>query len=301
MKLTLLTYNVWGLKVGPWRIAHNIDERIRNMVSHIQELDADVIALQEVWCDTIADFFQSQLNYRYGYYEPSRKFIKGRLGNGLMFLSRYPMVEKKFIEYSAYTRWFEFFANKGALMVLIETPNGSVNVFNTHLGSGNHINDIGSRTIQARELQRFIERFPNRRPALLLGDFNFNPFSTEYQSFSHWMLGRYDEGPSDTFRQRHPNEKGFTFHVERSSDPRPSIHNRDERIDYIFSLTSKSSRSALELAESRVVLNFPNPRLSDHCGVLSSFVLTPKVTWDEAVSSVSYYDQDFDYYYSWVR
>lgn len=281
--LSVLTYNVWGLKVGRLHIAKNIDRRIRAMVSHIRALNADVIALQEVWCDTIASYLCHHLDFPYFYYEPNRHVWKGRIGNGLMILSKHPILEQHTMSFSDHTRADEYFASKGAQMIQIETSAGKMNIVNTHMGSGKKIKHIERRMLQLSELQQFIRNFPLKQPIVLAGDFNFNPDSIEYYQMQLWIRRYFDDGSGDTYAMTNREKNGHTFFLNRSYERRPTVHDQDERIDYLMTLCSKQNRSDLEIASARIVLDNPNEPLSDHCGVLVNLKLRRKSTLEEVL------------------
>lgn len=281
--LSVLTYNVWGLKVGRWHIAKNIDHRIRAMIAHIRQLNPSVIALQEVWCDTIAAYLHRHLGFPYFYYEPYRHLWKGRIGNGLMMLSKYPILEQHTMRFSGHTRADEYFAAKGAQMIQIETPAGKMYMVNTHLGSGKKTKHIERRMLQLSELQQFIRNFPLKQPAVLAGDFNFNPESMEYFQMQTWIQRHFNDGSGDTFFMTNPGKNGHTFFLNHSYERRPTIHDRDERIDYVMTLCSKENRSDIEILSAKVVLDNTDEPLSDHCGVLANFMLRRKHTLEEVL------------------
>ncbi len=279
--LSVLTFNTWGLKVGPWHISPGITERTSRMIDAIRELNADFVALQEVWCDDVAKELQDKLGYPFSSYSPNRQGIRGRVGNGLLFLSKYPILQEKLTSFSTYTRWFEFFSNKGIRIHQIETPSGKINILNTHLGSGYTSDDQQRRLTQTHELKAALEMAGRHYPIILAGDFNFDPDSAEYYDLASWIKHRFEGAEPDTFRHMAPHNSGYTYFPSRSfADTSGAC---DERIDYIFSLVSNSNRSALELTGSQVVLNDPSQPLSDHAGLLSSFRLMRNATLLEAI------------------
>ena len=44
-----MTYNAWGLKIGPFSIAKNYKSRIFSLPNEIYRLNPDIIFLQEIW------------------------------------------------------------------------------------------------------------------------------------------------------------------------------------------------------------------------------------------------------------
>jgi endonuclease/exonuclease/phosphatase family metal-dependent hydrolase len=280
-RLSVLTLNVWGLRIGPWSIARNVDNRILLIGRHLQQLNPDVVALQEVWCDRIAAHLIKANAYRYYAYKPMRRFFKGRLGNGLLMLSRLPITEEYTHPFTTHTCPDEFFANKGYQLVQVETPCGFIHIANTHLGAGKRPADVMRRIRQLEELLTGVGSLSRRHPVIMAGDFNMNENSPEYSYLRSWMNDRWDDECDDTFRRRHPEVSGHTFFVNRSYTKKPSIHDRDERIDFIFSLTSKRSRMSLSISDSRVVMDDPEELVSDHAGLMTTIELKRRATIDE--------------------
>ncbi len=285
LKLSVLTFNAWGLKLGVFPIACSVDERIRRIAEEVNRLHPDVAAFQEVWTEKSARRLMNSLDYGYYSYHPGRKMLKGALGNGLLFFSRYPIVEEHMHTFTRYTEWYEYFAAKGVLMIRIETPHGFIQLFNTHLGSGKLPVHIQNRQKQLHELQRYISLFSRRYPSMLAGDLNIDPDMREYGQLTGWMLDTFNDSSQDTYGSLHPASKGHTFFKNRSYKRPSSRHDQDERIDYIFILRSKENRSHVDLIHSEVVLNHPENPLSDHCGLLTTFEITRKKTLPDMMHS----------------
>ncbi len=289
--LSILTLNVWGLKIGPWSIARNVNDRIRRISRDVHDLQPDVVAFQEVWCDTIARFLVTSMRYPYFSYRPQRKKLKGRLGNGLLVLSKFPILEEKGAAFSCFTRPDEFFANKGFLLTQIETPGGIFYLLNTHMGAGRNPSDTCRRMKQLEEMLTEANGLSRHFPIFLAGDFNFNEDSPEYSYLRSWMNSNWDEKGLDTFRHIHPDEKGHTFFMERSYVKERSTHDRDERLDYVFTLISKRNRCSVKIKSSDIVLNDANHPISDHAGLMTTVVLRHKATIEEIIPPVFQFPQ----------
>lgn len=274
--LSLLTLNVWGLRLGPWSIARDIDDRIRLISRHLSDCLPDVVVMQEVWCERIARHFVTTLRYPYYSYHPCRRAIKGHLGNGLLMMSRKPILEEGVQSFSAFTRPDEYFANKGFQWIQVESGAGQVLIVHTHLGAGRKPIHLLRRLHQMEEMLSWIRTTP--LPLVLAGDFNMGENSPEYMFMRNWLSQQYDES-EDTYRRHNPGKAGHTFFVDRSY-ANPSAHCRNDRIDYIFAAGSKRHRSNLRSLDSRIVLDFPEEHLSDHVGVLTTVAVTRKTTID---------------------
>jgi endonuclease/exonuclease/phosphatase family metal-dependent hydrolase len=271
-----MCFNIWGLQFGRLSLAENLDARLRAMVAPIRGLDPDIIAFQEVWSDATWDYLVEQLDYPFVAYRPSRGRLRGRLGNGLLVLSRYPLARERVRRFSAFTHVQEFFASKGALFVDVLTAQGPVTLINTHLGSGLSPRVTQRRVTQLRELCGWIRTVPEEHPVILAGDLNLSPDSEPYRVLNDWVRAHYDGASGDTFLQANPDAPGYTYYRSRSrprhgAGPWLPAH----RIDYIFVLSSRESTVQLRMLASDVVLNVPGAPLSDHCGVLTRIEITP--------------------------
>ncbi len=280
-KFSVLTFYVWGLKIGPCAIAPGVDRRMELCRRQLLALGPDIVALQEVWSDEIARFFIQQLPYPYHTYLPDRRLFRGQLGNGLLILSKQVITGDGVLSYSCHAGAGEFLANKGILWSRLQTPTGVVYLVNTHLGAGKKAGHMTRRMKQVDELLSFLSTLPAVHPVVLAGDFNFNDDTPEYRRFVEGMKGRFDEKVVDAYVRMHPFRSDPTFFLDRTYKTGCSAHNRDERIDFLFVLYGKRSRSAIGVLDSRVVFDTVNPPLSDHAGVLAAFSMKKKASLDE--------------------
>jgi endonuclease/exonuclease/phosphatase family metal-dependent hydrolase len=274
--LSVMCFNIWGLQFGRLSLAESLDARLRAMVGPIRGLDPDIIAFQEVWSDATWDYLVEQLDYPFVAYRPSRGRLRGRLGNGLLVLSRYPLARERVRRFSAFTHVQEFFASKGALFVDVLTAQGPVTLINTHLGSGFSPMVTPRRLAQLRELCEWIRGLPRECPVILAGDLNLSPESDSYRMFLEWIETCYDGASGDTFQQANPGEPGYTYYRSRSRyRSMLRLAHVAQRIDYIFVLCSTETAVRVAVLESAVVLDVPESPLSDHCGVLTRMEITP--------------------------
>lgn len=161
--IRVVTYNIHKCR--------GLDRRVRprRIVDVLREVDADIIALQEVVCVPGADkehdqarFFAEELAYHYCLGE-NRQHQGGAYGN--VVLSRTPLcgVRNYDISCSGYER-------RGCLRADVELPGGSLlHVFNVHLGLA-----LLERRRQARKLigREILGNADLRGARIVLGDFN---------------------------------------------------------------------------------------------------------------------------------
>ena len=75
--ITFLSYNIWGLKIGPFGLAKNLKERIAELPAKLSSTGADIIFLQEVWRKKDQFFLISkmkELGYHFAFYQESAPF-----------------------------------------------------------------------------------------------------------------------------------------------------------------------------------------------------------------------------------
>lgn len=174
VELRVVSWNVWDIPP----IATHLEARLERMVPALMELAPDLVALQEVWDEEhaaglLADFREAGLSHA------AHIAGEGRKG-GLLIASRYPFEE---LDYTAFTLgrtsavpWHvDWMADKGVVLVRVQTPAGPVDFANTHMqatyGRGGYLDvRLGQALEAAHALSR--ARGGARPPLIVGGDFN---------------------------------------------------------------------------------------------------------------------------------
>ncbi|MEE9297138.1 MAG: endonuclease/exonuclease/phosphatase family protein [Phycisphaerae bacterium] len=257
-RLRVLTWNIWW-RFGPW-------ERRRPAISAtLADLDADVIALQEVWSDETTNL-AAELAGELGYHHlfESGMELKG-FGFGNALLSRWQITRQ---DSTILYGQKETGEGRLALFAEIDGPRGLVPVFSTHLTW--RFNHSHIRQRQVADLARFVDRMrPWTFPPILCGDFNAEPSSEEIR-----MLKGLTTCPVE----------GLAFHdawaVAGGGGPGLTWDNNnpyavaefepDRRIDYIF-LGRPEAHGAGQVVDCRVTGNEAVDGVwpSDHHAVLA--------------------------------
>jgi exonuclease III len=298
--LTFLSYNIWGLKLGPINISSDFSYRLKFLPKKLAETNADIIFLQEVWYSRDKKFLIKEMK-KYGYsnflvnkenkIESLKRKFRGVLGDGLVILSKYPLCElsKEFLSFKEYTATEEWFVSKGAFKVSLNIPKlGKIDIYNSHMGSVDFIkndNDfsqgqMNSRYKQAEELLDFISGTCREGLVFLGVDMNSHEFLWN-SKMSKYVDDKYSKeyklltqksGFCDSYRFFNSDSKGYTFC--NTNFYKREGHDPSARLDCIF---SKSNKFEIKPQMSKIVLNKPiksfnkNIYLSDHYGVLTKF------------------------------
>jgi endonuclease/exonuclease/phosphatase family metal-dependent hydrolase len=147
-----------------------MDRRVRpeRILDVLREVDADIIALQEVLSvggsfrhDDQCRFFAEELGMESAF--GNTRWIKGgHYGN--LLLTRFPIFASRNYDITAPIR-----EPRGVLRADLQLTTGILHIFNLHLGTG-----YLERRHQARRLSRanILEPADRRGPRIVLGDFN---------------------------------------------------------------------------------------------------------------------------------
>ncbi len=257
-RLRVLTWNIWW-RYGPW------ERRRPAIAATLARLNADVIALQEVWSDettNLAAELAAELGYHH-VFAPSMD--KNGVGIGNALLSRWPIARSESIKLHGHKKNGE---SRLALFAEIDGPRGPLPVFSTHLNWRFEHSHIRQR--QVADLTHFVDRLrPWTFPPILCGDFNAEPASEEIRMltgltscpveglvFHDAWLAAGGGGPGHTWDNANP-------YVRVELEP-------NRRIDYIL-VGWPEARGAGHVVECRVAGNAPVGGVwpSDHHAVLA--------------------------------
>ncbi len=220
--MRVLTWNLWW-RFGPW------EARQPAITATLRRIDADVLALQEVWAEVDgvnqAAILAAELGYEHVF---APGFDDGNLAFGLAVLSRWPIVS---MEARALPSLPDVDELRLALKAEIEGPRGGFEVYTTHLNWRFDQSDV--RQLQVRALAEMVAESDSRTfPAIMGGDFNADPLADEIRMLTgrapvpvprlvfHDAWEVAGEGPGYTWSNANP----FA-----ACDLEP-----DRRIDYVF-------------------------------------------------------------------
>ena len=257
-RVKVLTWNVWW-RFGPW------EERAEAIASNLAALDADIIALQEVWKhDGIS--FAAKLAGKLGFHYVFENCMDvGDTGFGNAILSRWPIETTDQISLYGKEQTGE---SRIAIYAEIDGPRGKIPLFVTHLNW--KLDESHIRQKQVADLARFIGSKPlTKFPPVLCGDFNADPDSEEMR-----MLTGLTTAPVeglvfyDAWGFAGAGSGGMTWD---NSNPYVGMDfEPDRRIDYIL-VGLPAAKGAGHIVECAVVGNRPINDIypSDHFAILA--------------------------------
>jgi endonuclease/exonuclease/phosphatase family metal-dependent hydrolase len=257
-RLKVLTWNIWW-RFGPW------EERREAITKALVEIDADVIALQEVWSDKDTSFaaeLAAELGFHYIY---EKCMDVGDIGFGNAILSRWPIAQNDVVTLYGQEQTGE---TRLAMFAEIDGPRGVIPVFSTHLNwkfDQSHI-----RQKQVADLARFVAGKPYLKfPPVLCGDFNADPDSEEIRMLSG-LATAPAEGLAfhDAWGFAGDGSKGMTWD---NTNPYVALEfEADRRIDYIL-VGQPAAKGAGHIVECKLAGNRPVNDIypSDHFAILA--------------------------------
>ena len=243
--LKILVWNIWNY--NQW------EARLPYLAQCIKDVDADVVALQEVRYNYLEAPNQADdlLNYLQGYdaiVQPAA--VGNRHWEGLAIFTKHPI---KRVNYWGLSRDLADMRDaphqRIVLAVELEYKGVDVCVFNSHWSLS-----AEARQRTAKEVVDFIEVFAkDKKHTLLMGDFNAEPHENaiEILKASHLQL-------HDTWAGLHESETGGTWEV-------PTL---EKRIDYIF---HGPLLRAVSCKQVGIRPNEDGVYPSDHAGLAAEF------------------------------
>ncbi len=223
MTLSVLTLNIWN-DDGPWK------ERAARIRACVDELDPDLIGFQEVLqgggCDQLGELLGGRYQTAYARASPFWRNHEAGFGNAIA--SRWPIGEQDVFELPDGGDGEQ----RVALSATIDAPAGPISICSTHLNFRFHHGWIRERQVVAlREL--VLRRRPRAGfPAILVGDFNAEPESSEIRFVKGLQaIGGKSLYLRDAFAHAGEGD-GITWSA-RNPYTHPWLE-PDRRIDYVF-------------------------------------------------------------------
>jgi endonuclease/exonuclease/phosphatase family metal-dependent hydrolase len=257
-RLRVATWNVWW-RFGPWQ------ERQPAIAETLRGLDADVVALQEVWDvqdglgqpEALAD----TLGYEYVF---AAGFDDGDASFGNAILSRWPIAASDSRPLPTTPSTDEF---RVALKAEVDGPRGRFEVYTTHLNW--RYDESHVRQAQVRTLAEFVAESKGRSfPPIVCGDFNAEPDSDEIRMLTGRAAVPVERLVLVDAWDVAGDGAGFTWSNDNPFAARDL--EADRRIDYVL-LGWRKARGAGHVVDARVAAIDPIDGVypSDHYAVVA--------------------------------
>lgn len=174
LTLKIATFNI----ADGYLFSTNRRERMEAIGALLTELDPDLVGIQESFIAADREVLLEALKGSRLQYHAD--YPAATVGNGLLTLSAYPIVESYFHRYRACNAWYklhqgDWWAGKGVGLARIELPGGGhVDFYNTHAQAGRRDEaNLKVKYAQMGELAAFINQSRSgTAPVFVVGDFN---------------------------------------------------------------------------------------------------------------------------------
>ncbi|MCH2169718.1 endonuclease/exonuclease/phosphatase family protein [Myxococcota bacterium] len=264
MELRVVTFNAWAL---PTFLAPKAEARMRGIGERLGPLEADVVALQEIWTEGARRMLVRE-GRRAGLHHIWHNASAMR-GGGLVVLSRHPIRKTTFERFAigVYPRnltHIDYIGGKGFVRLELETPSGPIDFIDTHLHARYH-RDVEHtyrphRVGQIVQMSDLIRRSVN--PVVAAGDFNFEESTAEYRILEG-LTGLRDVAAELNARQA----------TISPGNSHRTVTTPERRVDLIY--CRDGADRVLRGRSCRLAFDFPISidgdlvSLSDHAGVLA--------------------------------
>jgi endonuclease/exonuclease/phosphatase family metal-dependent hydrolase len=217
MKFKLLNLNLW-----------NGGKFFDRIVAFIRQEDPQIINFQEAYngqgptlpahLRSLTEL-RSQLNFKYSFFSPAFLDVipEGKIDQGNLILSRYPIVSQEAIFYDfpyqeRLVHNIEQYIKtpRNLQQASIDLGDSRLNVFNTQGVWGTD----GLDNIKRLEMGRLIARIVRgKKPAILTGDFNIRPNTKTISLIEQSMINLFKNELITSFNMRHKSDGGFADSV----------------------------------------------------------------------------------------
>jgi endonuclease/exonuclease/phosphatase family metal-dependent hydrolase len=280
--LSLLTLNCGLLRIGVFgrtllQPAPFIGERLAALPAALREVDADLIALQEIYKIAHKREVMLALADRWPHAAYPLRRPLHKLDSGLLVLSRFAIAESRFHPFKDAPRDEKTFVHRGVFETLHDVPEfGPLRLLSFHTTAGGTRHDPESAfadAVRARQIEAILEHGERQPhvPTILIGDLNAGP-PVSMDNYRQVTARGY----ADLFAEGAGEAAAASAVTWDSQQPLnrmgPHSHQRPQRIDHVF--LKRAWLRRWRVAEARLVLTEPTVAVrggpvtvADHYGV----------------------------------
>lgn len=264
-----------------WSLAPHVEERQAEAAAALRRLDADIVCLQEIYGENPRQELFSALKDVYPHQAVNPQPKRMGTDDGLMVLSKYPILDIKFVPFIQGPPLEKALGDKGYLACQIDASDlGRISLFNCHLTAGAPMHKTNDpitekwRSQQIRQMLKDVDAVIGSNP-LIVGDFNCGP-ECSFENYRELLLGGY----SDLFA-RAINDRQIDNLPSYDANNPLNAHCSDPsmRIDHFFVRAKTAHRWTIAHAwrvgeEAFVPVGGELVPLSDHYGLMLDMVKT---------------------------
>ncbi len=167
----------WNVFLRPGFLRDGQMERVAGIGHYLNNSNADVLVLQEVFHHRARRRLMHQLEEDYPYHTRIGKTSFFGVSSGVMIFSKVPIQKEKHVYFKRAIK-ADRLATKGGVLAEINFGGKNIDIVGTHLQAGGGEEGIEIRKEQIRRLKSLSET--NEKPALFVGDFNIHNTTEAY-------------------------------------------------------------------------------------------------------------------------
>ncbi|MBN2890770.1 MAG: endonuclease/exonuclease/phosphatase family protein [Bacteroidales bacterium] len=282
-EISIVSFNVGYLSMKLFGIkllepATFIPQRLEKLPEAIINTNADIILLQEIYSEKYKKTLINKLEktYPYAIYYKKALFFDFGMSNGLMIISKFPIVNHDFKQFKNITPHEKLLINKGYLYAEIKiSDDKTISIINSHNSARGIFNGENAKYIvnlKSDQIKEIIEFADSKNIQFIGGDYNCGPcfFPEMYGIFKTLNF-------LEAFELKYPNQKFVTWDIENPLSQNDLFPDTPpQKDDHIFIKNNLAEKTDILNAEvifdkKIVEINGENYPLSDHYGVLATF------------------------------
>jgi endonuclease/exonuclease/phosphatase family metal-dependent hydrolase len=177
----LLVYDL--VKIPFFKTTPYVEDRLKALPEALIKVNADLIALQEIYCVDHKQFLCREVIERYPYIHYVHKGFRISMENGLMFLSKTPLNSVKQINFKNIRLEEYLFAQTGYSKFELHRNDKKFFVYNIHFTAGGILGPEHKRSdkLRGHQIEQLLKDISsdNCDGHILIGDFNCGPSVSE--------------------------------------------------------------------------------------------------------------------------